>query len=83
MSSGEQSVFPILYEFVRLRIRNSVVLIDEIDLNLHPPHSQALLTLLPQLGPNCQFFYTTHSRSISSVVSPHQVFRLPGGQSCL
>ena len=83
MSSGEQSVFPILYEFVRRRIRNSVVLIDEIDLNLHPPHSQALLTILPQLGPNCQFFYTSHSRSISSVVSPHQVFRLPGGQLCL
>ena len=37
MSSGEQSVFPMLYEFVRQRIRNSVVLIDEIDLNLHPP----------------------------------------------
>ena len=37
MSSGEQAVFPILYEFVRRRIRNSVVLIDEIDLNLHPP----------------------------------------------
>ena len=55
-----------------------MVLIDEIDLNLHPPHSQALLTLLPQLGPNCQFFYTTHSRSISSVVSPHQVFGFPG-----
>jgi predicted ATPase len=83
MSSGEQSVFPILYAFVRHRIRNSVVLIDEIDLNLHPPHSQAFLTLLPELGPNCQFFYTTHSRAISSVVSPHQVYRLPRGQSCL
>jgi energy-coupling factor transporter ATP-binding protein EcfA2 len=83
MSSGEQAVFPILYEFVRNRIRNSVVLIDEIDLNLHPPHSQALLNLLPQLGPDCQFFYTTHSRSISSVVSPYQVYRLPGGRPCL
>ncbi len=83
MSSGEQSVFPLLYDFVRSRIRNSVVLIDEIDLNLHPPHAQALLTLLPQLGPNCQFFYTTHSRAISSVVSPHELYRLPGGQTCL
>jgi hypothetical protein len=83
MSSGEQAVFPILYEFVRRRIRNSVVLIDEIDLNLHPPHSQALLSLLPQLGPNCQYIYTTHSRTISTVVSPHQVARLSGGQPCL
>ena len=83
MSSGEQAVFPILYEFVRSRIWNSVVLIDEIDLNLHPPHSQALLSLLPQLGPHCQFIYTTHSRTISTVVSPHQVYRLPRGRSCL
>jgi energy-coupling factor transporter ATP-binding protein EcfA2 len=83
MSSGEQSVFPLLYDFVRWRIRNSVVLIDEIELNLHPPHSQAMLTLLPHLGPNCQFFYTTHSRAISSVVSPYEVYRLAGGQTCL
>ena len=55
------------------------MLIDEIDLNLHPPHSQALLNLLPQLGPECQFFYTTHSRAISTVVSPHQVYRIPRG----
>jgi hypothetical protein len=34
MSAGEQSVFPIFYEFVRQQIAHSVVLIDEIDLNL-------------------------------------------------
>ncbi len=83
MSSGEQAVFAILYRFVQKRIRNSIVLIDEIDLNLHPPHSQALLNLLPQLGPGCQFLYATHSRAISTVVSPYQVYRLPGGRSCL
>ena len=43
MSAGEQAVFPMLFEFVRQRIRNSIVLIDEIDLNLHPPLAQALL----------------------------------------
>ena len=59
MSPGEQSVFPMLYEFVRQRIRNSVVLIDEIDLNLHPPLAQSLLASLPRLGPNCQFVFTT------------------------
>jgi hypothetical protein len=83
MSAGEQAVFPILYEFVRLRIRNSVVMIDEIDLNLHPPLAQALLAALPAMGPNCQFFLTTHSEAISTVVSPEQVYRLPGGRLCL
>jgi predicted ATP-dependent endonuclease of OLD family len=83
MSAGEQAVFPILYEFVRLRIRNSVVLIDEIDLNLHPPLAQALLAALPVLGPNCQFLFTTHAEAITSVMSPAQIHRLPGGRLCL
>jgi predicted ATPase len=83
MSAGEQAVFPMLYEFVRQRIRNSVVLIDEIDLNLHPPLAQALLASLPRLGANCQFLYTTHSRAISEIVSPHEVYRLAGGRPCL
>lgn len=83
MSAGEQSVFPMLYEFVRQRIRNSVVLIDEIDLNLHPPLAQALLASLPRLGPQCQFIFTTHSRAISEVVSPHEIHRLEGGRPCL
>lgn len=83
MSAGEQAVFPILYEFVRQQIKYSVVLIDEIDLNLHPPLAQRLLYLLPQMGTHCQFFYTTHSEVISSVVSPAEIYRLPGGSLCL
>ena len=83
MSAGEQSVFPILYEFIRQSIRNSVVLIDEIDLNLHPPLAQALLTTLPSLGPDCQFILTTHSEAITDIFNPNQVHRLPGGKLCL
>jgi Cdc6-like AAA superfamily ATPase len=83
MSAGEQSIFPLLYEFVRQQIRNSVVLIDEVDLNLHPPLAQALLSALPSMGPGCQFFLTTHSEAISSLVSPNQVYRLEGGRLCL
>ncbi|MBF0551185.1 MAG: AAA family ATPase [Deltaproteobacteria bacterium] len=83
MSAGEQAVLPILYEFVRQQIKNSVVLIDEIDLNLHPPLAQALLTALPTIGPGCQFLLTTHSEAISSLVSPDEIFRLEGGRLCL
>ncbi len=83
MSAGEQAVFPMLFEFVRQQIRNSVVLIDEIDLNLHPPLAQAVLSALPALGPGCQFLMTTHSEAISSVFSPHRIYRLPGGRLCL
>lgn len=83
MSAGEQAVFPILYEFVRQQIRNSVVLIDEIDLNLHPPLAQAFLLALPTIGPGCQFLLTTHSEAISGLVSPEEIHRLEGGKLCL
>lgn len=83
MSAGEQAVFPMLYEFVRQRISNSIVLIDEIDLNLHPPLAQALLASLPKIGPACQFIFTTHSRAISELVSPHAIHRMEGGRTCL
>jgi energy-coupling factor transporter ATP-binding protein EcfA2 len=83
MSAGEQSIFPMLYEFVRQQVKNSVVLIDEVDLNLHPPLAQTLVSLLPQIRPNCQFIYTTHSRAISGLASPEQVHRLEGGQLSL
>jgi hypothetical protein len=83
MSAGEQSIFPILFEFVRQQIHRSVVLIDEIDLNLHPPLAQKLLGLLPQLGKDNQFVLTTHSRAVSALVSPHAIHRLPEGRPCL
>jgi predicted ATP-dependent endonuclease of OLD family len=83
MSGGEQSIFPILFEFVRQQIHRSVVLIDEIDLNLHPPLAQKLLGLLPRLGGENQFLFTTHSRAVSALVSPHAIHRLPEGQPCL
>lgn len=83
MSAGEQSVFPMLFDFVRMQINNSIVLLDEIDLNLHPPLAQTLITELPGLGNNNQFIATTHSESIMSIVSPNEIHRLDGGSLCL
>jgi hypothetical protein len=57
--------------------------IDEIDLNLHPPLAQSLLSALPVLAPRSQFLLTTHSDAISGVVSKEQIYRLPGGRLCL
>ena len=83
MSAGEQAIFPILFQFVRQQIDHSVVLIDEIELNLHPPLAQSLLSHLPEIGPNCQFLYTTHSEVIRSISNPNQIYALGGGQLCL
>jgi energy-coupling factor transporter ATP-binding protein EcfA2 len=83
MSAGEQAVFPVIFAFVQRQIARSVVLIDEIDLNLHPPAAQALVRQLPKLGPDCQFIFTTHSDAVSSVIGPEDTYRLPGGALCL
>jgi predicted ATPase len=83
MSAGEQSVFPILYEFVRQQIAYSVVLIDEIDLNLHPPAAQLLVRQLPKLSSTCQFIFTTHSEAVSDVIGEDDTYRLLGGSLCL
>lgn len=83
MSAGEQAVFSILYDFVRLHIDHSVVLIDEIDLNLHPPAAQLLVNELYRIGPHCQFIFTTHAHAVSAILNPEEIHRLPGGTPCL
>lgn len=83
MSSGEQAVFPLAYEFVRLDIRRSIVLIDELELHLHPPEQQRLLAALPRIGPDCQFIITTHSEFLTSAIPNEQEVRLDRGVRCL
>lgn len=83
MSSGEQAVFPLVYEFVRLDIQRSIVLIDELELHLHPPEQQRLLAALPGIGPDCQFLITTHSEFLSSAIPNDQEVRLDKGIRCL
>lgn len=83
MSSGEQAVFPLIYEFVRLDICNSLVLIDELELHLHPPEQQRLLTSLPLLGANCQFIVSTHSPFLTDAIPNEHEIRLEGGNRCL
>jgi predicted ATPase len=83
MSSGEQAVFPLIYEFVRLSIAKSIVLIDELELHLHPPEQQRLLTSLRQIGPDCQFIITTHSPFLEGAIPREEQVRLKGGTLCL
>jgi len=76
MSGGERAVFPILFDFANWHVHNSVILIDEIELHLHPPLQQALITALPELGRNNQFIITTHSDSVEAIVPPSSIMRL-------
>ncbi len=83
MSSGEQAVFPLVYEFVRLNIAKSIVLIDELELHLHPPEQQALLASLSRIGPDCQYLITTHSKYLTGIIPQEHLFRMEGGRRCL
>ncbi|MCU0497466.1 MAG: AAA family ATPase [Anaerolineae bacterium] len=83
MSGGEQALFPIFYQFVKQNIAHSVVLIDEIDLNLHPPLAQQLVTQLYHLAPNCQYIFTTHSSVVSESVDSDEIHRFQEGSLCL
>lgn len=52
--------------------RPAIVLIDEIDLHLHPGLQRTLLPRLRQVFPNVQFVTTTHSPQVlSSVLATH------------
>ncbi len=76
MSGGERAIFPLLFDFANWHINNSVVLIDEVELHLHPPLQQALLRALPNLGKNNQFIVTTHSDWVADLVPPGCVYRM-------
>lgn len=82
MSSGEQAIFPLIFEFVRLDIpkSKSIVLIDELELHLHPPEQQALFRALPIIGPDCQYIITTHSEVLTDVIPNEWEVRLDKGQ---
>jgi predicted ATPase len=76
MSGGERAIFPMLMDFASWNIHNSVILIDEIELHLHPPMQQALLRALPKLGTNNQFIITTHSDYIEQLVPEANIIRV-------
>ena len=79
MSAGERAIFPILMDFTRWNINNSIIIIDELELHLHPPLQQTLVRALSEIGSNNQFIYTTHSNSVISMFdeSENQIIRLP------
>jgi predicted ATP-binding protein involved in virulence len=58
----------------------AIILIDELDLHLHPKWQQTILSDLRQTFPNAQFIITTHSPQILTTVKKEQVFILEDNQ---
>lgn len=50
-----------------------VILIDEVDMHLHPQWQQVILTQLQQAFPKLQFIVTTHSPQVLSTVPAKQI----------
>ena len=54
----------------------AVVLIDEVDLHLHPSWQQRILADLTRTFPNTQFIVSTHSPQVLTTVKPEQIVEL-------
>jgi len=87
LSHGEKTLFALIGDLARrLAIANpeminplmgrGVVLIDEIDLHLHPAWQRDIMNKMEQTFPNVQFIVTTHSPQVLSNVPRENVFIL-------
>ena len=54
----------------------AIVLIDEVELHLHPGRQQRILGDLGRTFPNAQFIVSTHSPQVLSTVEPHRIVEL-------
>ncbi len=57
----------------------AIILIDELDLHLHPKWQQTILSDLRRTFPNAQFIVTTHSVHIISSIQKETLFTLKDG----
>lgn len=87
LSDGEKCLMALVGDLARrLAIANpnvvnalngrGIVLIDEIDLHLHPAWQPRVISNLPKAFPNCQFVVSTHSPQIISHVPAGNLFLL-------
>lgn len=58
----------------------AIVLIDEIELHLHPEWQQRIIGDLRRTFPNAQFIVSTHSPQVLTTVKPIHIVRLRAGQ---
>jgi predicted ATP-binding protein involved in virulence len=92
LSSGEKLLFTLVADIsAKLALANpasenpskegaGVVLIDEIDLHLHPKWQRKVVTKLREIFPNVQFVITTHSPALLSNSDRKHVRILKNGE---
>jgi len=88
LSDGERGLLALVLDLARrlsqanpglsdpVKLGEAVVLIDELDLHLHPKWQRTIVERLTKVFPRCQFIATTHSPQIVAAVEPEQVLLL-------
>ena len=61
----------------------AVVLIDEVELHLHPAWQQRILGDLQRTFPNAQFIVSTHSPQVLTTVEPQRIVELARDGDCI
>jgi predicted ATP-binding protein involved in virulence len=90
LSDGEKGLLGLVGDLARrLSLANpalknpnegqGIVLIDEIELHLHPAWQRNAVRGLQRTFPNIQFIFTTHSPQVISELRPNQTFLLVDG----
>ena len=51
-----------------------IVMVDEVDLLLHPSWQRTLIPVVSQLLPNMQFVFTSHSPIVAGTLEPENIF---------
>ncbi|MGK2232164.1 retron Ec78 anti-phage system effector ATPase PtuA [Colwellia polaris] len=91
LSQGEKSVLSLVADIARrLTLLNpnsteslngsGIVLIDEIDLHLHPSWQQKIIQRLEHTFPNLQFIITTHSPQVCHTIDSDNIWLLRNGK---
>ncbi len=77
LSYGQQQILRFVTNLAAFRAKLSVVLVDEIELHLHPTWQRRLVHFMRKGGgEDNQFIVTTHSESIASYLHPDEVVKL-------
>lgn len=76
LSSGEKQLFLRTLSIKMLEPKNSIILIDEPELSLHPKWQQRIIEVYKKIGENNQIIIATHSPHILGNVSNENIFIL-------
>ena len=92
LSDGERSVLALVLDIAKrlsqanprledpLTSAQAVILIDEIDLHLHPQWQRKIVGNLEKTFPNCQFIATTHSPQVIGEVQHDKIQIIKDGK---